>query len=101
MLRRSSRLPASFRKRLPGRARRIEWKWVRSQRSARALAYGQRPLRPLVSEQRRERVEVSVKKLHLGSGDRIIPGFVNVDMRDMPGVDISGFDVADLSRFEA
>jgi len=54
-----------------------------------------------VSEQRRERVEVSVKKLHLGSGDRIIPGFVNVDMRDMPGVDISGFDVADLSRFEA
>ena len=41
------------------------------------------------------------KKLHLGSGDKILPGFLNVDMRDVPGVDISGFDVADLSRFES
>ncbi len=40
------------------------------------------------------------KKLHLGCGDKILPGFLNVDMRELPGVDIANFDVTDLSRFE-
>lgn len=38
-------------------------------------------------------------KLHIGCGDRIIPGFVNIDRRELPGVDISGCDVTDLSKF--
>ncbi len=37
------------------------------------------------------------KKLHLGSGDKIIPGFVNVDLRPLPGVDV----VADVGKLDA
>ena len=39
-------------------------------------------------------------KLHLGCGDKILSGFVNVDARDLPGVDVSGADVTDLTMFE-
>lgn len=41
------------------------------------------------------------KKLHLGCGDKILPGFVNVDARDLPGVDVSGVDVSCLDQFES
>ena len=40
-------------------------------------------------------------KLHLGCGDRILPGFINIDIRELPGVDVSGCDAADLRRFES
>ncbi|MHB8694019.1 MAG: class I SAM-dependent methyltransferase [Solirubrobacteraceae bacterium] len=40
-------------------------------------------------------------KLHLGCGDKILPGFVNVDARDLPGVDVPNCDVADLHMFDS
>lgn len=39
-------------------------------------------------------------KLNLGSRDRAMPGFKNMDCEAHPGVDFVG-DVADLSRFES
>jgi SAM-dependent methyltransferase len=41
------------------------------------------------------------RKLHLGCGDKILDGFLNVDARDLPGVDMSDVDVVDLTRFES
>lgn len=38
-------------------------------------------------------------KLHLGCGEKIFPGFVNVDVRKFPGVDLV-MDLSDLSRFK-
>jgi ubiquinone/menaquinone biosynthesis C-methylase UbiE len=38
-------------------------------------------------------------KLHIGSGDKILKGFVNVDIRNLPGVDVVT-DIHDLSLFE-
>lgn len=40
-----------------------------------------------------------MKKLHLGCADKIIPGFVNVDVRDLPGVDVVA-DARKLTSFE-
>ncbi len=40
-------------------------------------------------------------KLHLGSGGRRIAGYLNTDVRDLPGVDVSGINVTDLNRFES
>jgi predicted SAM-dependent methyltransferase len=39
-------------------------------------------------------------KLHIGCGSKILKGFLNCDVRDLPGVDIPNCDVTDLSRFE-
>jgi len=39
-------------------------------------------------------------KLHLGCGEKIIPGFVNVDVRPLPGVDIVD-DISNLNQFES
>jgi SAM-dependent methyltransferase len=44
---------------------------------------------------------MSELKLHLGCADKILPGFVNVDLRDLPGVDVSGVDVTKLDRWES
>jgi SAM-dependent methyltransferase len=41
------------------------------------------------------------EKLHLGCGGAILEGFLNVDMRDLPGVDVSGVDVSNLESFES
>lgn len=38
-------------------------------------------------------------KLHLGCGEKIIPGFINVDVRKLPGVDIID-DISNLNRFD-
>jgi len=43
----------------------------------------------------------SFKKLHLGCGDRIIPGFINVDARPLPGVDVPNCDITKLTPFES
>jgi SAM-dependent methyltransferase len=40
------------------------------------------------------------KKLHLGCANKIIPGFVNVDARNLPGVDIPNCDVTKLTMFD-
>lgn len=39
-------------------------------------------------------------KLHLGSGGRRIEGYLNTDLVDLPGVDVSGVDVTELVGFE-
>ncbi len=40
------------------------------------------------------------RKLHLGCGEKILPGFVNIDARDFPGVDVPNADVSDLNMIE-
>lgn len=40
-------------------------------------------------------------KLHVGCGERILPGFVNVDLRELPGVDVPNCDASDLHMFES
>ena len=44
-------------------------------------------------------MEHTAKKLHLGCADKIIPGFINVDVRDLPGVDVVA-DARKLDMFE-
>lgn len=43
-------------------------------------------------------IETKIAGLNLGSRDRAIPGFFNMDIDPHPGVDIVG-DISDLSRF--
>lgn len=45
-------------------------------------------------------VEQKIAGLNLGSRNRAIPGFLNMDVDAHPGVDVVG-DVSDLSRFES
>ncbi len=40
------------------------------------------------------------KKLHLGCGDKILKGFTNIDIRDVPGADIIKCDISKLDSFE-
>ncbi len=39
-------------------------------------------------------------KINLGSGDRPIEGFINVDARDIPGIEFPNTRVEDLSQFQ-
>ncbi len=43
--------------------------------------------------------EINIKKLHLGCGNRYIPGFIHVDLADYPHIDYK-HNVSDLSMFE-
>lgn len=43
--------------------------------------------------------EKIIKKLHLGCADKIIPGFINIDFRNLQGIDVC-CDVTRLSPFE-
>jgi predicted SAM-dependent methyltransferase len=81
----SARVPAT-----PGRLRRL-WSGVRKLASSRhRVLHGRlsfRLFRPLQSLQGGGRPG-SPLRLHVGSGDRILPGWVNIDLKYFPGVDL-------------
>ena len=41
-----------------------------------------------------------MKKLHLGCGNKIIPNFINMDSRNLDGVDVPNCDITNLSMFD-
>lgn len=47
-----------------------------------------------------EKVKEKPVRLHLGCGSIILPGFINIDVLDLPGVDIV-MDLSDVSRFKS
>lgn len=54
---------------------------------------------PVDSVRKIESVNDTPSKLHLGSGGKRIPGYINTDVRELPGVDIAGIEVSNLSHF--
>jgi SAM-dependent methyltransferase len=44
-------------------------------------------------------IESLPNKLHLGAGGRRVPGYLNTDLLDLPGVDKAGVNVSELRDF--